>query len=54
MFSVPDADICHPDINPCLNDANCIAGYNNETDLQFRCECLEGYSGEICKSKKQS
>ena len=51
LVSVANGSICHPDLNPCLNDGTCVAGYNNETGLRFTCQCTEKYEGAVCQSE---
>ena len=35
------------DTNPCQNNGTCIAD-----DLSFICECLPGFTGQICEQSK--
>lgn len=37
--------------NPCLNDAKCVklAKIDNNTNLDYSCECVNGFTGANCE-----
>lgn len=41
-------DLCHP--NPCLNGGECF----QETATNFKCHCMDGFTGKNCGKKSQT
>ena len=56
LFLVAKATFCHPDVNPCQNDAKCMltdekAGAYNGYLSGFDCECKTGTGGFRCEGQ---